>query len=73
MSEMSPSPGRERLVRIIVVVVWVAYVALGALFALGDSASTVFGYIGWGIAFVALSVATVAVYRRKGESPSPDR
>lgn len=73
MSEMPPSPGRERLVRIVVVVVWVAYVALGGLFAFGDSASTVFGYIGWAIAFVALSVATVAIYRRKGENLPPVR
>jgi len=64
MSEMSSSPRRERLVRIVVVVVCVAYVALA--FAFGDSASTVFGYIGWAVAFVALSVATVAIYPRKG-------
>jgi hypothetical protein len=64
MSEMSPSPGGERLVRIVLVVVWVAYVAL--VFAFGDSASKVFGYIGWAIAFVALSVTTVAIYPRKG-------
>jgi hypothetical protein len=65
--------GESVLFAFIVVVVWVAYVALGALFAFGVSASTVYGYIGWAIAFVALSVATVAIYRRKGENSPPDR